>query len=265
MITLDTQKYPYNITNFRWALSYAVNYSQIFSSVSGQYGKPYLGPISPGMPYYNPENLPTYSFNRDASIKLLKGLGFNLNLPNGTVVNPNGKKVSLSLSYVTTDEAQVKIAQLVQSMLGNVGLSVTLNGITVATETTELSQSATAASYPEMLLWYWYPSWLDPVYQDLVTQTNSVYCGISGNIACLTNSTIDALTAPLPFQTDLTQYNAAVNKVYRMTYQQVPDIWLYATVPFWVQRSYVNGLIYNPGILGTYFPLVYYTPSVPAY
>jgi len=44
-----------------------------------------------------------------------------------------------------------------------------------------------------------------------------------------------------------------------LVYQQAPDIWLYAVVPYWVQRSYVAGLFYNPGVLGNFYPLVYYT------
>jgi peptide/nickel transport system substrate-binding protein len=259
MVAIDTQKYPYNITDFRRALAASINYSEIFSTVALQYGKAYVGPISPGLAYYNPENLPAYGFDPNSAMKLLKNLGFTLSLPNGTTINPSGKKMTLTLSYVNTDTAQAKIAQLMQSMIGNVGLTVTLNPITTQAETTDISQSATAASYPEMLLWYWYPSWLDPVYQDLVVQVNSVYCGISGDVSCFTNSTVDSLTTPLPFETDLTQYNSTVNKVYRMVYDQVPDIWLYAVVPYWVQRSYVAGLIYNPGILGNYYPLVYYT------
>jgi peptide/nickel transport system substrate-binding protein len=261
MVALDTQKYPYNMTNFRKALAYATNYSEIFSSVAFQYGKPYVGPISPGLSYYNPQNLAPYSFDPKVALRLLKNLGLMLNLPNGTTINPSGKSVTLTLTYVTTDAAHVKIAQEMVGMYANVGLTVKLNGITVQAETTAISQSATASSYPEMLLWYWFPSWLDTVYQDLVVQVNSVYCGISGNIACFTNSTVDALTTPLPFQTNLAQYNSTVNKVYQMVYQQVPDIWLYAVVPYWVQRNYVAGLIYNPGILGNFYPLVYYTSS----
>ena len=261
MITLDTQKYPYNMTDFRVALADAINYPEIFSSVALQYGKAYVGPISPGLAYYNPDNLSPYSYNPNTSIKLLKALGFTLSLPNGTTINPGGTKFSPTLSYITSDTAEIKVAQLVQSYLANIGLTVTLNGLTTQGETTDLSQSATASTYPEMLIWYWYPSWLDPVYQDLVVQVNSVYCGISGNLACFTNSTVDALTANLPFETNEAQYNSTVSRVYQMVYQQVPDIWLYAVVPNWAQRDYVAGIFYNPGILGTYYPLVYYTSS----
>ncbi len=259
MMTLDTQKYPYNITSFRQALAFATNYSEIYSSVSFQYGKPYVGPISPGLSYYNPQNLSPYHFDPQAAMRQLKGLGFMLSLPNGTTINPSGKSLTLTLSYISSDTAQVKIAQEIQSMYANVGLTVHLNGLTTQAETTDLTPPATGASYPEMLLWYWFPSWLDPVYQDLVVQVNSTYCGISGNIACFSNSTVDSLTNPLPFQTDLAKYNSTVNRVYQMVYQQVPDVWLYAVVPYWVQRSYVAGMFYNPGILGTYYPLVYYS------
>jgi peptide/nickel transport system substrate-binding protein len=259
MVAIDTQKYPYNITDFRLALAYGINYSEIFSSVSYQYGLPMVGPISPGLSYYNPENLSPYQYNPSMAISLLKGLGFTLNLPNGTTINPGGKSFSPTLTYITSDAAEVKIAQEMVAMYQLIGLTLKLSGITIQTETVDLAPPATASTYPEMLLWYWYPSWLDPVYQDLVTQVNSAYCGISGNIACFSNSTVDSLTNSLPFVTNLAQYNSTVAKVYRMVYQQVPDIWLYAEVPNWVQRSYVAGIIYNPGILGTFYPLVYYT------
>jgi peptide/nickel transport system substrate-binding protein len=259
MIALDTQKYPYNITNFRLALEYATNYSEIYSSVSYQYGKQYVGPISPGLPYYNPQNLPPYPFNPNLAMQLLKNLGFTLNLPNGTTINPGGKSVTLTLSYVSDAAEQVKIAQEVQIMYGNIGLNVQLNGITTQTEENEIFQSGTAASYPEMLIWYWYPSWIDPVFQDLVVTTNSFFGGIGGDVSWFTNSTVNGLTNNLPFETNMGLYNSTVAKVYSMVYQQAPDIWLYAVVPYWIQRSYVAGVFYNPGILGNFYPLIYYT------
>ena len=216
MITLDTQKYPYNITNFRLALAHATNYSEIYSSVSYQYGEPYVGPISPGFSYYNPQNLPPYSFDPELSINLLKNLGFALNLPNGTTINPGGKSVTLTLTYVTDAAEEVKIAQEVQIMYGNIGLTVNLNGITIQTEEGDLFQSGTATSYPEMLIWYWYPSWIDPVFQDLVVQVNSFYGGLGGDVSWFSNSTVDSLTSNLPFQTNLALYNSTVAKVYSM-------------------------------------------------
>ncbi len=262
MSVLDTLKYPYNITQFRQSLAYAINYSEIYQTVSFSYGQPYLGPISPGFPYYNPANLPPYSYDANRSIQLLSNLGFKLTLPNGTILNPNGIFLSnLSISYINTDPAHVKIAQELQIMYENVGLFFTLNPLTVGEEFSDLFQAGTAASYPSYLLWYWFPSWVDSVYQELVVQVNPTYGGVFGDVSWFNNATVNNLTNTLPFLTNPTQINQTVTKVYSIIYQQVPDIWLYALVPYYVQRNYVTGLFYNPGILGNYYPLLQYTTS----
>jgi peptide/nickel transport system substrate-binding protein len=259
MATLDTEQYPYNITDFRLALAHAVNYSEILSSVAMGYGQQYVGPISPGLPYYNPGNLAPYNFDPAYSIRLLSGLGFKLVLPNGTVINPDGKTVQLSITYTNDDPAEVKIAQEMQIMFSDIGLQFALNGVTTQAEETAISQPGTASSYPGLLLWYWYPSWLDPVYQDLVVQSNVQYGGIGGDVSWFNNSVVNNLTANLPFQTSPAAINRSVIQIYNIIYQQAPDIWLYAVVPYWVQRTYLSGIIYNPGILGYYYPLMYYT------
>ncbi len=259
MATLDTQKYPYNITSFRVALAHAINYSQIISTVANGYAVPYVGPISPGLPYYNPENLPPYSCNTTLSISLLKQLDFKLTFPNGTVINPNGRTAQLSITYVSSDPAETKIAQELQIMFSQVGLQFSLNPVTTQAEESAISQPGSASSYPGFLLWYWYPSWLDPVYQDLVVQVNIQYGGIAGDVSWFNNSVVNQLTGNLPFITNQTQTEQIVAQVYRIVYDQVPDIWLYALNPYWVQRDYLAGVIYNPGILGYYYALMYYT------
>jgi peptide/nickel transport system substrate-binding protein len=258
MAALDTMQYPYNITNFRVALSTAVNYTEIISSVGNGYTTPFVGPITPGLPFYNPGNLPAYQYNPSNSITLLKQLGFELNLPNGTTINPGGKTAQLSITYVTEDAAETKIAEEMQTMFADVGLQFKLNGVTTEAEESLISQPGTAASYPGMLIWYWYPSWLDPVYQDLVVQSNVEYGGIAGNVSWFNDTEVNNLTNSLPFLTNSTQVKASVTQVYNIVYQQVPNLWIYGINPYWVQRTYVSGIIYNPGILGFYYPLVYY-------
>jgi len=259
MITLDTEKYPYNITGFRQALAYAINYSEIYSSVTGPYGVPYVGPISPGLPYYNPANLPPYSYNVSESIGLLAGLGFQLSLPNGTTINPNGPVFSPTLYYANDDPAELKIAQEMQVMYLQVGLDLNLSPLTDAQYFASISQPGTVSGYPGMLMWYWFPSWLDPIYQDLVAQVNPIlFGGIAGDVSWFNNTEVNQLTSTLPFQTNPSVINSSVTKVYQIVYQQVPDIWLYAEVPYAVQATYLTGVIYNPGIQGYYFSLMEY-------
>jgi peptide/nickel transport system substrate-binding protein len=259
MSVLDTQQYPYNITNFRLGLAHAVNYSQIVQTVALGYGQEMVGPISPGLAYYNPGNLQPYSFDPNMAIQLIAGAGFTLNLPNGTQINPTGKALpALSISYINNDPSQIKMAQELQIMYNQIGVYFTLNPFPVSEEEADISQSGTASSYPGYLIWYWYPSWLDPVYQDLVVQSNPTYGGIFGDVSWFNDSQVNALTNVLPFLTNTTQINQDVTQVYQTTYNQAPNIWMYAIVPYWVQRNYVTGLFYNPGIIGNYYALVQY-------
>lgn len=261
MIPLDTEKYPLSIPDFRVAIEHAINYSEIVSTVGQGYWVPYLGPITTGLPNYNPSNLPTYDFNPELSISLLKNLGFTLNLANGTVINPGGKSAALSLMYSTEAPEEVKIAQEVQIMLGNIGVQLSLNPVTAPGMIAALSQPGTAASYPEMIIWYWNTYWPEPIEQEVVVQISPLYGGIAGDLSWFNNSTVNTLVANLASQTDPVLVRDAIAKVYDILYQQAPDVWLAAVVPYWIQRSYVAGVIYNAGLLGYYFPLIYYNTS----
>jgi peptide/nickel transport system substrate-binding protein len=255
---MDTLQYPYNVTDFRVAIVHAINYSEIISSVGNGYTEPFVGPIGPGYPYYNPGNLPVYPYDPSSSIQLLKSAGFRLSLPNGTIINPAGKAPLLAITYTSDDPAETKIAQEMQIMFEDVGLQYTLNGVTTEAEESAISQPGTASGYPGMLIWYWYPSWSDAVYQDLVVQTNVVDGGISGDVSWFNNTQVNSLTTTLPFLTNPSQINQTVTQVYSIVYQQAPVAWLYAINPYWVQRSYVSGVFDNAGILGYYYALMYY-------
>ncbi len=136
-----------------------------------------------------------------------------------------------------------------------------LSPLTATSDETVLTQPGTATTYPNVMLWYWYPGWMDTVAQDLVVTVNSYYGGFAGNVAWLDNSTINNLTFNLPYITNPTQYNATVTQVYNMVYQQAPDLWLYSLVDYTIAHNYVGGVILNPFLTGMYFPLMYYKSS----
>jgi peptide/nickel transport system substrate-binding protein len=257
---MNTQKYPTNITNFRLALVHAINYSEILSSVAEGYAQEMVGPISPGLPYYNPANLPPYSFDDALSIQLLTQAGFKVNLPNGTVVNSSGKTIPpINIIYWNADPIEVKATQEMQTMFAQIGVTLTLDGETSSAGLAAVSNPPTSSGYPNLYIWFWYPSYFDPVYQDLVVQTNSAFSGVFGNPAAF--SGVDNLTTNLPFETNKAAVLQTVTQVYNIVYQQAPYIWLYATTPYWVQRTYLAGVFYNPALEGFYFPTMYYTTT----
>ncbi len=260
---MDTEQYPYNILDFRQAVVHAINYSEILSSVGSGYTESFVGPMAPGYPYYNPGNLTNYLYNQNLAISDLAQAGFKVNLPNGTTVNPSGTALptNLSITYVTSDPAETKIAQEMLATFASIGVTYTLNGVTTEAEEDDISVAGTNPTYPGLLIWYWYPSWADAVYQDLVLLSNVQYGGISGDVSWFNDTQVNNLTTNLPFETNSTEINSTVAQVYSIMYQQAPDIWLYAIDPYWIQRTYVTGVIDNSGILGYYFPLIGYKDS----
>ncbi|MHB8359204.1 MAG: ABC transporter substrate-binding protein [Thermoplasmataceae archaeon] len=104
-ISLNTQVFPTNITDFRLALEYATNYSALMSPFIYN-GTPLavqsLGPISPVFKnYYNPGNLPMYKYNITKAIYYMNLAGkqghFFVTLPNGTKIGDVGGSSGSSL------------------------------------------------------------------------------------------------------------------------------------------------------------------------
>ena len=100
----------------------------------------YLGPLSqPWGKYYNPDNLPLYSYDIPLAINYMNQAGqqehFSLTLPNGTVIGdtsaPTLAPVQLVLSAPITTTEQTQ-ATIVQSDLSQIGLSIAVQAVTTS-------------------------------------------------------------------------------------------------------------------------------------
>jgi len=91
-VSMNTQRYPTSILDFRLALAYSVNYSAIDQSYyygSKYLANNYLGPISPNFgPYYNPGGLSCITYNLKLAEHYINLAGiqghFFVTLKNGT-------------------------------------------------------------------------------------------------------------------------------------------------------------------------------------
>ena len=72
--------------NVREAVSYAINYSGIISSVFSGLAQQWIGPVPPGFPYYNQttSGLSQYTYDPVLAAQLLAKAGYVSKLPNGT-------------------------------------------------------------------------------------------------------------------------------------------------------------------------------------
>ena len=95
---MDQYAFPaFQDRRVREAISYAIDYKSIIHSVFNDLATQWIGPVPPGFPDYNETTagLQPYQFDPLKAATLLGEAGYKSALPDGTVVNPNGKDVSL--------------------------------------------------------------------------------------------------------------------------------------------------------------------------
>ena len=264
-ISMNTQKFPTNITAFRLAIVHAINYQQLmnlFTYNGTVLATMYVGPISPGFkPFYNPDNLSVYQYNISLAMRYLNEAGyegdFYVVLPNGTVLgNPNGQQLPTLTIYaiapvtlIEQDELQI-IAQDLQQ----IGLSVTVKYVLPSVTDSWTTPQGT----PALVNLGWIPDWPDPIFQQLIPQTDIQFGGISGNLAWFNNTELQQMYQTLPFLTNQTEQVQMVAKAYKIIYDEAPYAWLPDPDTYIIVQPYVQGFVYNP-FVGYFYNMMYYS------
>jgi peptide/nickel transport system substrate-binding protein len=132
-IEFPSAHYPYNMTDFRQAMAYAIDTPSLVQNALAGYGT--VGNyafIPSGSPGYN-TSVPTYAYNVNESEALLQASGLKMgsngfyNFPNGTAFQP--------LVYVPAEDTQIVLAgTLVVQNLQAVGIDAQLRSIAGASE-----------------------------------------------------------------------------------------------------------------------------------
>ncbi len=184
----------------------------------------WIGPIPPGFPYYNESTagLTPYSYNPVLAAQLLAKAGYIAKLPNGTVLNPNGKPFpTVTFTYDVDDASQTSEAQIIVADLNAIGINAVLNGVTHATwENIIWSTNANSTSYPFGIGYYTEDYTASEDYVDAILDVG--YVGASGYGS--------------PWNYNSTVYNWTVNAT--STYNQIAIIQNYTNVVRAVYESY---------------------------
>ncbi|WP_338599080.1 ABC transporter substrate-binding protein [Sulfolobus tengchongensis] len=269
-ISLNTEVYPTNITDLRLALVYGINYSellQLFKLPNGQLGATeYLGPISQVFPLYNEvmqmDNLHPYTYNLSLALHYLNEAGyvgkFYVVLPNGTVIgNPKGNQLQTLDIYAITPVTELEQEELniIQQNLAQLGISVGFKYVLPSIVDGWLSPATT----PSMADLGWYPDWPDPIFQELIAQTDVEFGGISGNFAWVNNSVLQNMYSTLPFITNSTLQTQEVAEAYKILYAEAPYIWLPNYIVYYFTQPYLRGFVWNQ-FDGYFYNMMYYQP-----
>ncbi len=248
--SLNPGKYPTSNNDFRLAVVHAINYTQMLDesyTFNGTvYAQNYLGPLSqPWGKYYNPDNLPLYSYDIPLAINYMNQAGlqehFSLTLPNGTVIGdtsaPTLAPVQLVLvaPITTTEQTQ---ATIVQSDLSQIGLPIAVQAVTASEELTYSNAQTT----PNMFYSGWGPDFPDPILQqmdELLTPAIPV-------VSLMNDTQATQILNSLTFETNQTTYIHGIAQLYNITYNYAPFIWLPNYENYVLLQPYVHGMVYSP-------------------
>ncbi len=125
-ISWDLEVYPYNMTQFRQAIAYAINQNDIVSEGFGGYGQVASASegLTPPQSVWFDSNQINYSYNPTQSLSLLHSIGFTGGTNGATLKFANGTAVTLTLWVANDQTGGVIAGTIVQQELSDIGITV---------------------------------------------------------------------------------------------------------------------------------------------
>lgn len=125
ILWFNNKIYPYNIAEFRVAISYALSYSDYVRMIMAGYADtPNAGLVPPGWKYFKETR--KLETNTSKAIEILEKLGFEDIDGDGWRELPNGTKFTMKIIVRSDIPGNVRLAELVKRDLENIGLQVKL-------------------------------------------------------------------------------------------------------------------------------------------
>jgi ABC-type transport system substrate-binding protein len=211
-----------------------------------------MGPETPNYgAYYNPANLPPYNFNVTAAMADLATAGY----PNGTGLP------TLTLRTVSGCSFCINAAQVIQSDLANVG--ITVNIVQVASSTywnpygpyqTNVQNANQLGQLSFLGGEIYSPDYLGPTDYWAGFVTNS---SVWGNWAVYDNPRVDKDVSLLTSSADQTQQVTALADAQQQIYNDAPYAWL-GTYKLWNvdgsvvwNKNVIQSMLFDPNYGGT--------------
>ena len=259
-IYMDQQHDPFNNLSVRAAIAHAVNYQRIIDLAFGGYASRWVGPVPPGYPYNNTDNLAPYAYN------LTLARQFMNNSPWPITVNPTtgaltSYPIPIKYAYINLGDWE-ETATLIANDLSKIGLTIVPTPITLdnlyeeqaVNPTTGVCTTDTSTNGgPFYFGQEFYTS--DYISPDDWTQNNAYSQG-SANL-CMSryaNDTMDGLVFQAAAESNpanLTQLYATMTQ---MMYDNYTLVWLVTPTDFAVTTLNLKGVVLNP--MGSGLPYV---------
>ena len=143
MILINTQKGPLQDKRVRQALNYAFPYEDVISYVMNGNASQSHGPVPEGL-WGHSEDVLQYKHDLNKAKELLKEAGYS------------DGGFSLEITYITGDEIERKSAELYQSELNKLGITLNIRPVT-SDMSVETGQNPDPKKRQDMAFMFWYP------------------------------------------------------------------------------------------------------------
>ena len=233
-ITIDTLRAPTNDSLVRRAIIAAINVSEIQSVVYGGYSSPVVGPDIIGALGYDSSIAPP-AYNLTLAKQLLVQAGF-----------PNGQGLP-SINFVYLQSAYISlVAQLVQSDLAQIGITVNAQQVTFGVWVNGLSIPGENSTAPilDYGSWTGYPDF--SLYEYIV----DAQLGVLG---FMNNQTINQLVTESNTQLNQTLRAQEISQITVDTLQQASVIWLGQDQDLYSTGGGFGPTVWNTCVTGQYY------------
>ena len=244
---------PFNNLSVRKAVIHAINYQEIINVAFGGYAKQWVGPVPPGYPYYNPDNLVPYPYDLALAKQEMNNSPYPL---------PQGYGPTLNYEYINLGDWKT-VATLLQGYLSQIGIKI--NPVAIPLDQLYVEQVLDASGTcttmtnvnggPFPIGQEFYTS--DYIAPDDWTQNNAISYG-SANM-CMSqynNLTMDSLVIDAAGQSNPTNLTNDYSQITRMMYDNYTNAWLVVPQQFAVYNQLLHGVVFNPMGSGLPFTMV---------
>ncbi|MGO0063551.1 ABC transporter substrate-binding protein [Brevibacillus fluminis] len=230
IMQFNTQKAPLNNPKVRQALAYAIPYDSIVKDILVGTGEQSRGNIPKGLWGYD-ASLKQYKYDPEKAKALLKEAGVT-----------GGK---LTLTYLSGDEFERRISELLKVELGKIGFDVELKSMLWEAQW-DLAKAQDPAKRQDILLMYWWADYADPY--SFMKNLYGSEKDIVFNLAYYNNPDYDKLIeeAKKVAGVDRNKAIALYKQAQEILIDQVPGLSVYDVEYVRVRSAKFKGYIDNP-------------------
>lgn len=123
LLIFNYKKYPLNVTEFRRAISYAIDYQALVDAIEAGYGEVPGAGILPSCIVESNPDLPKLEYNLTKANEILDSLGFIDTNGDGIRNLPNGSELKFQvIAWTWNQPKQMRVAEMLSTMLRKTGI-----------------------------------------------------------------------------------------------------------------------------------------------